>query len=210
MKFLLPYFFFLISSFCFSQQTEDFRLVKQYYNQHRSMLGQEFRKKFDAETNQFHKASIKSDYQLFMQKMDSIENVALTGVLLKTKNLEDLGRLHLIKTNTSSQASAVPTVITDKAADYPGGINELRKEVSDLFYLGGVHSEVKTIKTIVAFIVEIDGTITNVEAQGENFTFNRQAEIALYSVPKKFFPAVVNGNPVRYRFRLPLTMKLED
>lgn len=210
MKFLLPYFLCFISSFCFSQQTEDFRLVKQYYNQHRSMLGQEFKKKFDAEKNNFHKASIRNDYLLFMQKMDSIENVALTAVLLKTKNLEDLGRLNLIKTNTASQASAVPTVITDKAADYPGGINELRKEVSNLFYLGGVYSEVKTVKAIVAFIVEIDGTITNVEAQGENFTFNRQAEIAIYSVPKRFSPAVINGNPVRYRFRLPLTMKLED
>ncbi|AZA59163.1 hypothetical protein EG350_19075 [Chryseobacterium shandongense] len=173
------------------------------------MLGQEFKKKFDAETNNFHKASIRNDYLLFMQKMDSIENVALTAVLLKTKNLEDLGRLRIIKTSSTPETPAVPTV-ADKAADYPGGINELRKEVSNLFYLGGVYSEIKTIKANVAFIVEKDGTITNVEAQGDNFTFNRQAEIALYSVSKKFFPAIVNGSPVRYRFRLPLTMKLEE
>ncbi|AZA87310.1 hypothetical protein EG349_11150 [Chryseobacterium shandongense] len=174
------------------------------------MLGQEFKKKFDAETNNFHKASIRNDYLLFMQKMDSIENVALTAVLLKTKNLEDLGRLRIIKTSSTPETPAVPTVATDKAADYPGGINELRKEVSNLFYLGGVYSEIKTIKANVAFIVEKDGTITTVEAQGDNFTFNRQAEIALYSVSKKFFPAIVNGSPVRYRFRLPLTMKLEE
>lgn len=174
------------------------------------MLGQEFKKKFDAETDNFHKASIRNDYLLFMQKMDSVENVALTAVLLKTKNLEDLGRLRIIKTNTAPEAPVVPTVTPDKAADYPGGINQLRKEISDLFYLGGVYSEIKTIKTNVAFIVEKDGTITNVDAKGDNFTFNRQAEIALYSVSKKFFPAVVNGNPVRYRFRLPLTMKLEE
>ncbi|MEC3877371.1 energy transducer TonB [Chryseobacterium salviniae] len=210
MKFLLPYLCCLISSFCFSQQTEEFRLVKQYYKQHRSMLGQEFKKKFDAETNNFHKASIRNDYLLFMQKMDSVENVALTAVLLKTKNLEDLARLRIIKTNTALEASVTPNVVADKAADYPGGMNELRKEVSDLFYLGGVYSEIKTIRTDVAFIVEKDGSITNVEAQGENFTFNRQAEIALYSVSRKFSPAVINGNPVRYRFRLPLTMKLEE
>lgn len=174
------------------------------------MLGQEFKKKFDAETNNFHKASIRNDYLLFMQKMDSVENVALTAVLLKTKNLEDLARLRIIKTNTALEASVTPNVVADKAADYPGGMNELRKEVSDLFYLGGVYSEIKTIRTDVAFIVEKDGSITNVEAQGENFTFNRQAEIALYSVSRKFSPAVINGNPVRYRFRLPLTMKLEE
>ncbi|MDR6159209.1 hypothetical protein QF023_002725 [Chryseobacterium sp. SLBN-27] len=210
MKFLFSYLLFFISFFCFSQQTEDFRLVKQYYNQHRSMLGQEFKKKFDAETDNFHKASIRNDYLLFMQKMDSIENVALTAVLLKTKNLEDLGRLRIIKTNIAPEAPVPPTVITDKAADYPGGINELRKEVAGLFYLGGVYSEIKTIKTNVAFIVEKDGTITNVEALGDNFTFNRQAEIALYSVSQKFSPAIVNGNPVRYRFRLPLTMNIEE
>lgn len=174
------------------------------------MLGQEFRKKFEAETDNFHKASIRNDYLLFMQKMDSVENVALTAVLLKTKNLEDLGRLRIIKTNTIPEAPVAPTVATDKAADYPGGINELRKEVAGLFYMGGVHSETKTVKTNVAFIVERDGTITHVEAQGDNFTFNRQAEIALYSLSQKFSPAVVKGNPVRYRFRLPLTMNLEE
>lgn len=209
MKVLFSYLFCLIFSFCLSQQTEDFRLVKQYYNQHRSMLGNEFKKKFDAETDNFTKASIKNDYLLFMQKMDSIENVALTAVLLKTKNLEDLSRLNIIKKNTGDETAVASSPDIDKTADYPGGINELRKEVAGLFYLGGVYSEIKTIKTDVAFVVEKDGTITNIEAQGDNFTFNRQAEIALYSVSKKFSPAIVNGSPVRYRFRLPLTMNIE-
>ncbi len=173
------------------------------------MLGSEFKKKFDAETDNFNKASIKNDYLLFMQKMDSIENVALTVVLLKTKNLEDLSRLNIIKKNADDKTAVTSSPAIDKAADYPGGINELRKEVAGLFYLGGVYSEVKTIKADVAFIVERDGTITNVEAQGNNFTFNRQAEIALYSVSQKFSPAIVNGSPVRYRFRLPLTMNIE-
>jgi hypothetical protein len=63
-------------------------------------------------------------------------------------------------------------------ADYPGGINTLRQEVADLLYIDGVYSEEKTVKTDVAFIVEKDGSISNVHAQGDNFTFNRQAEIA--------------------------------
>ena len=173
------------------------------------MLGKEFKKKFDSETDNFHKASIKNDYLLFMQKMDSIENIALTGALLKTKNLEDLDKLKLLQKNKPAEATASPPPVIDKAADYPGGINELRKEVADLFYLGGVYSDIKTIKANVAFIVEKDGTITHVEAEGDNFTFNRQAEIALYSVSQKFTPAIINGDPVRYRFRLPLTMNIE-
>ncbi len=51
-----------ISSFFLSQQKEEFRLVKNYYNQHRSMLNKEFKKKFDAESNTFKKAAIKGDF----------------------------------------------------------------------------------------------------------------------------------------------------
>lgn len=207
MKALFLYLFCLISSFCFSQQTEDFKQVKNYYNNHRSMLGSEFKKKFDAETNVFNKSAIKNDFRFFMKKMDSIENVALIGALLKVKNIEDLARIQ--KKNTNPQDPSELKATTDKTAAYPGGVDALRKEVVDLFYSEGVHSDLKIIKTNVAFIVEKDGSISNVQAQGDNFTFNRQAEIALYSVSSKFSPATINGDAVRFRFKLPLTLNIE-
>ncbi|WP_231128705.1 energy transducer TonB [Chryseobacterium vaccae] len=207
MKALLLSLCCIISSFCFAQQKEEFRLVKSYYNQHRMMLNSEFKKKFDSETNTFVKAGIKSDYKLFMKKMDSIENIALIGALLKVRNIEDLQGIGKQK-HLSDNNSDKPTDV-EKAANYPGGINILRQEVADLFYTEGVYTETKTVKTNVAFIVEKDGSISNVHAQGDNFTFNRQAEIALYSVAEKFSPAFVKGDPVRYRFKLPLTLTLE-
>ncbi|MBT2621671.1 hypothetical protein J7E44_13020 [Chryseobacterium sp. ISL-6] len=173
------------------------------------MLNTEFKKKFDAETGNFQKASIKQDFLFFMKKMDSIENVALIGALLKIKNTEDLNRLQLENKTISPEKAPDIFPITDKSADYPGGINALRKEVAHLFYIDGVLSETKIVKATVAFIVEKDGTISNVEAQGDNFTFNRQAQIALYSLSEKFSPAIINGDPVRYRFKLPLTMSFE-
>ena len=87
----------LISTFCFSQQTEEFKAVKNYYNQHRNMLNLEFKKKFDAEKNNLIKTAIKKDFLFFMKKMDSIENTALVGALLKVRNTEDLSRLNLEK-----------------------------------------------------------------------------------------------------------------
>ncbi|WP_241489182.1 energy transducer TonB [Chryseobacterium indologenes] len=207
MKALLFSLCCLISSFCLSQQKEEFRLVKNYYNQHRMMLNSEFKKKFDSETNTFVKAGIKSDYQLFMKKMDSIENIALIGALLKVRNTEDLQGIgqqkHLSDLNSDKAANI------EKTADYPGGINILRQEVADLFYTEGVYTETKTVKTNVAFIVEKDGSISNVHAQGDNFTFNRQAEIALYSIAEKFIPAIVNGDTVRSRFKIPFTLTFE-
>lgn len=205
MKYFILIFSFLSAS-VFSQQTDDFRSIKGYYNQHRNMLNQEFKKKFDKEQNTFVKIGIKNDFQLFMKKMDSIENIALIGALLKTKNLEDLQHFKSLKSNQNN--NVFPQTI-DKNADYPGGINALRQEVANLFYSDGVYSEIKDVKTQVAFIVEKDGSISNVKAEGENFTFNRQAEIALYSVFERFSPAYMNGNPVRYRFRLPLSLKFD-
>ncbi|MBP2617502.1 hypothetical protein [Chryseobacterium jejuense] len=183
-------------------------MVKTYYNQHRSMLNKEFKKKFDAETNTFKKNLIKGDFLFFMKKMDSIENTALIGALLRVRNIEDLQTLKTIG-KFSQELTDKPTNV-EKVADYPGGINTLRQEVADLLYADGVNSDLKTVKTDVVFVVEKDGSISNVHAQGDNFTFNRQAEIALYSISEKFSPAVVKGDPARFRFRIPLTLTMVD
>ncbi|WP_083206703.1 energy transducer TonB [Chryseobacterium sp. CBo1] len=182
-------------------------MVKHYYNQHRTLLNNEFKKKFDAENNPLYKSAVKNDFLFFMKKMDSIENVALIAALLKVKNLEDVKRLKPTLTNNQQSSEFSKTI--DKTADYPGGINALRKEIAQLFYGDGVHSEAGNVKTNIGFIVEKDGTISNVKAEGDNFTFNRQAEIAVYSISEKFSPAYINGTPVRYKFRLPLALNFE-
>ncbi|MBB6371502.1 energy transducer TonB [Chryseobacterium shigense] len=171
------------------------------------MLNTEFKKKFDAEPNIVKKVGIKNDFLFFMKKMDSIENVAMIGALLKVRNLEDLQFLKKTENNTNS---ITKTSDSERSAEYPGGFNILRQEVANLFYTGGVYTETKTVKANVGFIVEKDGSISNVHAQGDNFTFNRQAEIALYSISEKFSPAVVKGDPVRYHLKLPLTLTIED
>lgn len=171
------------------------------------MLNKEFKKKFDAENNVFKKEAIKGDFAFFMKKMDSIENTALIGALLRVRNIEDLEILKTIKTpqNLTDKPDDV-----EKIADYPGGMNTLRQEVADLLYVEGVNSDLKTVKTDVVFVVEKDGSVSNVHAQGDNFTFNRQAEIALYSITEKFSPALVKGDPARFRFRIPLTLTMVD
>lgn len=183
-------------------------MVKNYYNQHRGMLNNEFKKKFDAESNALKKDAIKGDFLFFMKKMDSIENNALMGALLKVRNIEDLQSIKT--TGGISQDINDKTANVEKIADYPGGINTLRQEVADLLYVDGVNSDAQTVKTDVIFIVEKDGSISNVHAQGDNFTFNRQAEIALYSISEKFSPAIVKGDPARFRFRIPLTLTMTD
>lgn len=205
----LLYFLFVLSWFFLqAQQNQEFKITKDYFDYQRLMLNNEFKKKFDSETNYEDKRSIKENFSEFMVKLDSIQNTAFIATLIKVKNREDLDRIASRKT-TIDHAENPQKQMLNEQATYPGGFETLRKQVADLFYSDSVLPDQKLLKTNVVFVVEKDGSISSVRAEGDNFTFNRQAEIALYLLPEKFSPAVVNGTAVRYRFRLPLAMNFE-
>lgn len=183
-------------------------MAKKYFDYQRFILNDEFKKKFEDETDVKQKLSIKKDFSEFMMKLDSIQNTAFIGTLIKVKNREDLDRISAKNTSTLHPANPEKTQLNE-AASYPGGFETLRKQVANLFYTHSVLPDHKLLKTHVVFVVERDGSISSVHAEGDNFTFNRQAEIAMYLLPEKFSPAIINGNAVRYRFRLPLSMNFE-
>ncbi|MBS1573266.1 MAG: hypothetical protein JST62_12790 [Bacteroidetes bacterium] len=172
------------------------------------MLGQSFKKQFDLEKDDYKKIEIKKTFAEFMVKMDSLQNVEFINSLIRVKNQEALFPKQETDTKQSFVHEGNKLPQNEKPATYPGGLNEMRKEVVNLLYIDGSPAT-KELKTDVAFIVEKDGEITHVEAFGDNPTFNRQAEIAMYLLPKKFSPAVINNNLVRYRFKMPLTMKFD-
>ena len=109
----------------------------------------------------------------FMVKLDSIQNTAFIGTLIKVKNREDLEKI-TVKNLPELRLNPKKEDL-NKEAQYPGGFETLRKQVADLFYTDSVLPDQKLLKTNVVFVVERDGSIANVQAQGENFTFNRQA-----------------------------------
>lgn len=205
---LLNIFFLFFLFCCFGQQNQEFKEVKNYYDYQRFMLNNEFKKRFDQENNLSNKISIEGTFQQFMVKLDSIQNYALVNALVKVKIREDLDRLKFpTKLNTELENPTKNNLSKD--AKYPGGFNLMRQQLVDLFYTNAVLADHKILKTDLLFVVEKDGSISSVQAKGDNFTFNRQAEIALYSLPDKFSPALVNGTAIRYRFRLPLAMDFE-
>ena len=199
---------FCTSSFFHAQQNEEFISVKKYFDYQRFMLNNEFKKKFDNEDNTFQKLNIKKDFSEFMGKLDSIQNTVLIGTLIKVKNREDLA--NTMHKNFRQVFADNPSIKElEEVAQYPGGFNILRKQVADLFYTEAILTDQVVIRTEVMFVVEKDGTISSVHAIGDHFAFNRQAEIAMYLLPEKFSPAIINGTAVRYRFRLPLAMNFE-
>ena len=204
----LVYLMLLVcANLSFAQQNDEFRNTKDYFDYQRFMLNNEFRKKFDSEKNVEQKIAIKRDFSEFMVKLDSIQNTAFIGTLIKVKNREDLEKI-TVKNLPELHLNPKKEDL-NKEAQYPGGFETLRKQVADLFYTDSVLPDQKLLKTNVVFVVERDGSIGNVHAEGDNFTFNRQAEIAMYLLPEKFSPAIINGTAVRYRFRLPLSMNFD-
>ena len=97
----------------------------------------------------------------------------------------------------------------EQLAEFPGGINSFRTKVNNNFDTSVMDGDEGTLKTEITFVVERDGSITDVKASGSNKTFNEEAIRTVKSIKNKWTPAKINGQSVRYRFRMPLTMMFE-
>ncbi|SNV45153.1 Uncharacterised protein [Chryseobacterium taklimakanense] len=194
------------SNLVFAQQNQDFRDVKEHFDRQRNLITNEFKNRLaDLPANEV--AEMQQQFIEFMVKLDSVQNSTLTRALIKVKNEEDLQKIYKAPVQDIRQQQQ-PVSAVEKTPEYPGGINNLRTQIADLFYFDSDTSD-KILKTNVTFLVEKDGYISNVFAEGDNLNFNRQAMIAVYLLPEKFTPATVNGTAVRYMYRLPLTMNFE-
>ena len=96
----------------------------------------------------------------------------------------------------------------DVEADYgSGGLNGFRAKVVENFDSEAVQGE-GMLTTTVKFVVETNGTVSQVKATGANPDFNREAERVVRSI-KGWKPAKKGGVNVRSYYSLPLKMKFE-
>ena len=118
------------------------------------------------------------------------------------------------------------------APDFPdGGINGFRQLVASKFNIDKVnpyqHLPIEYVKkiqqmilqnkstpdiqlmTTVKFIVEPDGSLSNISAKGENQSFNEEIERAVKSIQTKWIPAEVKGEKVRSKYYVPVKITVE-
>lgn len=107
-----------------------------------------------------------------------------------------------------ADANAVPSAV-DVEASFAGGINAFRNKVVSQFDTSAFEGSGDILKTTVVFIVERDGTISNVKATGADASFNKIAEQTVRSIKGKWTPAKLNGQNVRSYFRFPISMQFE-
>ena len=94
----------------------------------------------------------------------------------------------------------------DITGGLPGGINQFRTEVSKKINLDGFNWE-KPFQLAVIFIINKEGKMEDVrlEESSGNPDFDRRIINGVKSVKKKWNPATINGVPIKFRFRLPLS-----
>ena len=96
----------------------------------------------------------------------------------------------------------------DKIDKYEGFSEEKKKEIQELI------SEKKPVppvllSTRLTFVVEPNGTLSNVLAKGGNQSFNKEMERAALSIKAKWIPAEVKGEKVRSKYYVPVKITVE-
>ena len=190
------------TSFVFSQQTKQLKIIKQ---------------KYDIEVEKYSKIC-ESDLQktnLSDEKRNISDRCRNAISLINSKrnreNLQELARIKAEGTGNNIAGSTDDIEFskqTEEIPEYPGGFNQFRSEVGNNFDTEAIAGD-GVFRCEITFVIERDGSITEVKAGGNNSDFNTQAELAVYLVENKFSVAKLNGIPVRYRMRLPLSLSFE-
>jgi hypothetical protein len=113
--------------------------------------------------------------------------------------------------NKKESESSVGDNIFEKVdilPEYPGGINAFRRKFSESFDIRRINSN-KPAKSEAQFVIDLDGNVTDIIAVGENRSMNKEMERVIKTISKtKWKPARLNGEPVKYLFKLPISMNL--
>ena len=96
----------------------------------------------------------------------------------------------------------------EKEAVFSKGNAEFQRLIAENFRLKKIRAN-SLITCEIKFIVEKDGTLSNITATGENESFNKEAIRAVTKIKEKWIPATINGQAVRERFKIPLTINFE-
>lgn len=112
------------------------------------------------------------------------------------------------KDSTIDENYANETV--DKMAEFEGGINVFRTLIMNDFIWKNVKCSSGIHKTTSKFIVERDGSISNVKTKSEIPSVAKEIERLIKNINQKWEPAIYKGVKVRSVYTLPVTLNCND
>lgn len=96
------------------------------------------------------------------------------------------------------------------SAKFEGGIDAFRNKVMNKFDVSAFEEQ-GVVSTVVTFIVERDGTISDIKTNGKDASFNAEAIRTIKAVKGKWIPGKnKKGESVRSYFKFPISMKFEN
>lgn len=102
------------------------------------------------------------------------------------------------------------TATLEKQPLYPGGLGKFVKDVTEKFKTPELETDSKTLKVLVNFVVEKDGTLTNIKVlRDPGHNLGKEALRVLNSMKTKWSPGYKNGVPVRTSFNLPIVINVQ-
>jgi protein TonB len=114
------------------------------------------------------------------------------------------GETAALPTNEPVNAAAL-----DKMPEFPGGMSKFYTYVGNNFNRPELEAE-KTLKVYVSFVIERDGSITDIVVKNDpGYGMGKEAIRVLKSLRTKWIPGVLNGKAVRTAYNLPITIKTE-
>lgn len=120
-------------------------------------------------------------------------------------------------TTTSTVATPLPvdygdqvvnTAILDKQPSFPGGMEKFYTYIGRNFEAPEINED-KTIRFYVSFVVEKDGSMTNIHVKKDpGYSLSKEAIRVLESLKTKWAPGIIDSKPVRTSYNLPITVQM--
>lgn len=113
------------------------------------------------------------------------------------------------KFEQTSHRAETYTLNDEIPASFPKGLNSLKHMIEKKFK---VRKELNTSQNLtceITFIIERDGSMSDIKAFGNNESFNNEIVNSMGKIKDKWIPAQVDGQKIRSRYKLPLTMSFK-
>lgn len=113
------------------------------------------------------------------------------------------------ETQGTDSHAVVNTIALDKLPEFPGGISRFYAYVGTHFEKPEI-DEVKTVRVFVTFVIEKDGSMTDIQVRKDpGFGLGKEAIRVLKSLKSKWTPGILDGKPVRTAYNLPIVVEMK-
>lgn len=126
----------------------------------------------------------------------------------KIENGEPVVSQKAFKIEIPSKPKVLQNVYTK--ASPQNGMQKFYKGYVSSFNINAASTPIDELKFVVTFIVEKDGSFTNIEVVDANTPLYHSEIIRVIKSMPKWNPALENGIPVRSKFTLPVKIKIKD